>query len=198
MLIGDVAAARSRRARRAPRTCSSGLLDGAPARASSCASERTKTPISWGRTPSSTRVADPVADSLDLLVLVVERRGSSGGGPLKTETVPRRSSALPSTSAIARAEQAVGLRADLVRGAVVDAQGARAAADVDAERLPGERLLEDALAEVAGEEEGVRAVRRRARRGSAAAATLRSCASSTTAKSKGAFLLPGECVRQRG
>jgi hypothetical protein len=30
-----------------------------------------------------------------------------------------------------------------------------AAADVDAERLPGERLLEDALAEVAGEEQAV-------------------------------------------
>ena len=83
------------------------------------------------------------------------------------------------------AEQAVGLLPDLVRGAVVDAQRARAAADVDAERLPGERLLEDALAEVAGEEQArsaglpPRAARKRSW------ATPRSCASSTTTKSKG-------------
>ena len=54
-----------------------------------------------------------------------------------------------------RPEQPVGLHADLVGGAVVDAQGARAAANIHAERLPRERLLEDALAEVAGEEERV-------------------------------------------
>ena len=46
-----------------------------------------------------------------------------------------------------------------MRGAVVDAQGSGAAADVDAEGLPGERLLEDPLAEVAGEKEAVRAIR---------------------------------------
>ena len=40
-------------------------------------------------------------------------------------------------------------------GAVVDAQGARAAANVHAQRFPGEGLLEDPLAEVAGEEQGV-------------------------------------------
>ena len=66
-----------------------------------------------------------------------------------------------------RAEQAVRLHADLVGGAVVDAQGARAAADVHAEGLPGERLLEDALPEVAGEEERVGPIRRRGRRGTA-------------------------------
>ena len=66
-----------------------------------------------------------------------------------------RSSLLPSTSVTVGTEQAVRLRADLVGGAIVDAQGARAAADVHAERLPRERLLEDALAEVAGEEQSV-------------------------------------------
>ena len=52
-------------------------------------------------------------------------------------------------------QQPVGLAADLVGGPVVDAQRARATADVDAERLPRERLLEDALPEVAGEEQRV-------------------------------------------
>ncbi len=42
-----------------------------------------------------------------------------------------------------------------MRGSIVDFQGGGAPADVDAERLPGERLLEDALAEIAGEEEAV-------------------------------------------
>jgi hypothetical protein len=40
------------------------------------------------------------------------------------------------------------LAADLVGGAVVDAQGARAAADVHADLGPGEWLLEDALAQI--------------------------------------------------
>jgi hypothetical protein len=40
------------------------------------------------------------------------------------------------------------LPADLVGGAVVDAQGARTAADVNAVLGPGEGLLEDALAEI--------------------------------------------------
>jgi hypothetical protein len=43
---------------------------------------------------------------------------------------------------------AVPLVADLVGGAVVDAQGARAAADVHADLGPGEGLLEDVLAEI--------------------------------------------------
>src|SRR5690606_35852833 len=53
------------------------------------------------------------------------------------------------------AQQAVGARPDLVRRAVVDAQRARASSYVNAEGQPGEGLLEDALAEVAGEEEAV-------------------------------------------
>jgi hypothetical protein len=44
------------------------------------------------------------------------------------------------------------LLADLVRRAVVDAQGAGAPANVHAEGFPGEWLLEDALAKVTGKE----------------------------------------------
>ena len=47
-------------------------------------------------------------------------------------------------------EQLIGLAADLVGGAVVDAQRARAAADVYADLGPGEGLLDDALAEIPG------------------------------------------------
>ena len=54
-----------------------------------------------------------------------------------------------------RTEQSIGLFANLVRSPVVHTQGLRSAANVHAERLPGERLLEDALAEVAGKEESV-------------------------------------------
>ena len=55
-------------------------------------------------------------------------------------------------------EQAVCALADLVRRPVVDVQVPRPTADVDAERPPGERLLEDALPEVAGKEQRVRAI----------------------------------------
>jgi len=43
--------------------------------------------------------------------------------------------------------------------AVVDAQRRRATADIDAQRFPGKRLLEDPLADVACEEERVRTPR---------------------------------------
>ena len=52
-------------------------------------------------------------------------------------------------------QQSVGLAADLVGRAVVDSQRAGTAPDIDAERAPGERCLEDALAEVAGKEQAV-------------------------------------------
>ena len=45
-----------------------------------------------------------------------------------------------------------------MRGAVIHSQGPRSTAYVNAEGLPGEGLLEDTLAEVASEEEGVGAV----------------------------------------
>ena len=44
------------------------------------------------------------------------------------------------------AQQPVGQSPDLMRGAVVDAQGAGSAANIDAQGLPRERLLEDPLA----------------------------------------------------
>jgi hypothetical protein len=47
--------------------------------------------------------------------------------------------------------------ADLVRCAVIDAQRERAVADIEAERLPGEWLLKDALAKIPGEEKAVAA-----------------------------------------
>src|SRR5437870_12515297 len=46
-----------------------------------------------------------------------------------------------------------------MRRPVVDSQRPRPAPDVDTERLPGERELEDPLPEIAGEEEGVRPAR---------------------------------------
>ena len=52
-------------------------------------------------------------------------------------------------------EEMVRLRADLVGGAVVDAKGAGASANVNTECLPGERLLKDPLAEISGKEESV-------------------------------------------
>lgn len=54
-----------------------------------------------------------------------------------------------------RGEEAVCRGADLVGSAVVDAEGGGAATDVDAEGLPGEGRLKDALAEIASEEEAV-------------------------------------------
>jgi hypothetical protein len=45
-----------------------------------------------------------------------------------------------------------------VRGPVVDAQRIGPAAHIDAERPPRERLLEDPLSEIAGEEQAIRPV----------------------------------------
>ncbi len=82
----------------------------------------------------------------------------AGGGPLNTDTVPRRSSTIAIDIGDFRPQQSVRLHPDLVGGAVIDMQRARAAADIDAERLPGKGLLEDALAQVAGEEQAVGAL----------------------------------------
>ena len=54
-----------------------------------------------------------------------------------------------------RVQQSIGLRTNLMRGPVIHPQRARSSANVDAELLPREGLLEDALAEIAGEEEAV-------------------------------------------
>src|SRR5262249_17755972 len=55
-----------------------------------------------------------------------------------------------------RAEQPVRLSANLMGSTIVDTQGARPTSDINAERLPREWLLEDALAEIASEEQGIR------------------------------------------
>ena len=97
---------------------------------------------------------NPVANRLDFLVLAPERLNC------RRRTV-ENGNRIAAVLAVAihvghdGAEQAIRLRADLVRGAIVDAQSARAAANIDAERLPRERLLEDALAEVAGKEQRI-------------------------------------------
>src|SRR5208282_3305611 len=49
-------------------------------------------------------------------------------------------------------EQTVGLHADLMRRPVIHTQGSGAPANIDPERFPRERLLKDALTEVAGKE----------------------------------------------
>ena len=129
---------------------------------SSSASDRTKTPNSWGATPSFARSETHSLTAPTSSASVSSTR-ISGGGPLNTETVSLRSSVLPSTSDDFRPEQPVRLHPDLVRRSVVDPQRPRPAADIHAEGLPRERLLEDALPEVAGEEQRVLRRRRRAR-----------------------------------
>ena len=52
---------------------------------------------------------------------------------------------------------------DLMRGAIIDLERRRPAADVDAEPLPREGLLKDALSEIAGEEQRVRPLGRNRR-----------------------------------
>jgi hypothetical protein len=47
------------------------------------------------------------------------------------------------------------LNSDLVRGSVVDAERVGAATNIDAERSPRERLLENSLAEIASKEEPI-------------------------------------------
>src|SRR5438876_9831778 len=54
-----------------------------------------------------------------------------------------------------RSKEPVGLFPDLMRRAVIHTECLRAAPNVHTERLPGERLLEDALTKVAREEQGV-------------------------------------------
>src|SRR5258708_20873132 len=48
------------------------------------------------------------------------------------------------------------MAADLMRRAVIDAQCVGPAPDIDAERLPGERLLKDPLPEITSQEQPVR------------------------------------------
>lgn len=52
-------------------------------------------------------------------------------------------------------EESVRLAANLVLGSIIHAQPPSPAVDVDAQALPGEGLLEDALPQIACEEQGV-------------------------------------------
>jgi len=54
-----------------------------------------------------------------------------------------------------RIEQTISLGANLMRGAVIDPQGARTPPNVDAKSLPREGLLKDALPQITREKEGV-------------------------------------------
>ena len=54
-----------------------------------------------------------------------------------------------------RPEQTVCLHSNLVGGAIVNAQRLRSAADVNTQRLPGERGLENALPQIASEKETI-------------------------------------------
>src|SRR5712671_3255276 len=58
-----------------------------------------------------------------------------------------------------RFEKTVGLHPDLMRSSVIDAEGAGSSANIHAERLPGEGLLKNPLAQIPGKEEGVRPMR---------------------------------------
>ena len=121
---------------------------------SSCAVDRTKTPNSCGSTPA---LAFSAIQSPTVLIssLSFSREEIVGGGPLNTETVSLPVFPVAIHIRHHRAEQAIGLRADLVGRAVIDAQGAGSSPDVHAESFPGEGLLENALPKVTGEEQSI-------------------------------------------
>src|SRR5579884_3033895 len=54
-----------------------------------------------------------------------------------------------------RVKKAVRLRSYLMRGTVIDVERPRPSADIDSQRFPRERLLEDTLAQVANEKQAV-------------------------------------------
>lgn len=152
------------------------------ARATSCGL-RTNKPISWGAIP----VAEP---SLDRLANGVGFRRDAGEGyHLRCWAVEHRDD--PATLVLQavgvaqhRRQQLVGGAADRLRGAVADLERVRPPPHVDTEARPRERMLENALPDVAGEEQAT------AFAGATAAKNLssagaRSCASSMTMWSNG-------------
>ena len=97
---------------------------------------------------------DPGGNGLDLGL--GRREGADEGrGPSKTDWTPVRSSSAPSSSSRRDGRSRSDAAADLAGGAVVHLERAGAAADLDAFGGPGEGRAEDALADVAGEEEAV-------------------------------------------
>jgi hypothetical protein len=83
-----------------------------------------------------------------------------------------------------------------VRSPVIDPQRRGPAADVDAKRLPRKRLLEDALAEVAGEEQAAGTAAPKAARKRSWGMPM-SWASSITTKSKAGRAAPETCAARR-
>jgi hypothetical protein len=53
------------------------------------------------------------------------------------------------------------MKSDLMRSPIIDAQGEGSSADVQPQRPPGKWLLEDALSQVAGEEDAIGAIARK-------------------------------------
>jgi hypothetical protein len=78
--------------------------------------------------------------------------------PFNTDTVPARLDVAIDVGHL-RAQEAICLHANLMRGPVVHAEGPGVPANVDAKCEPRERLLEDPLAQIAREEESVWSIR---------------------------------------
>src|SRR6266481_1096214 len=107
-----------------------------------------------GQDPSLCLFSNPVADHRDLRTFTLQRVNHRWW-PVEygNRVVPVLAIAIH--VGYDRGEEAVRLGADLVGGAVVDPQGARATSDVHADGFPRERLLEDTLTQIASEEKGV-------------------------------------------
>ncbi len=159
------------------------------------ASERTKTPTSSGRTPPSSTDREPLADEGDLARLVLEVR-MTGSGPLNTEIVPARLSSYAVDVPDLPRQQPVGAAADLVRRPVVDLQRRDRPRTSTPSAFQENGCWKIRWPRSPAKNSAVRAVRPPAPRGSAAAATPRSCASSTTTKSNGVVRLRRDVRRQ--
>ena len=141
-------------------TCSSRILKRTPAaftaaRARSSCAARPDKHAEFVRHHARFRAfGNPIADKRRFLALALERANL---GRRAVENGNRIAPILAVAIHVGhdRAQKAVRLRADLMGSAIIDAQGARASADIDAQSLPRERLLEDALPEIAGEKERV-------------------------------------------
>src|SRR3954467_653090 len=99
-------------------------------------------------------LGDPTPDRLGLFILV----GDNGNGRRRSVEYRNRATPIliiPVDIDHGAWQQPVSLGPYLMRGTVIDPQHLRSTAYIDAERTPGERLLEDALTEIAGEEKAV-------------------------------------------
>ena len=119
-----------------------------------CASDRTKMPISSGCKPSPIRSLSQTATAFDFSFRVV-KGFNSWSGSVEDRDGPAAGLGDAIDIGDFGTQQFVGLHADLVGGAVIDAQGFGAATHIHAQRLPGEGLLEDALTQVSGKEQAI-------------------------------------------